>query len=85
MQIAGLEIAGDTAVMQLIIRFADEYVKVIEAFHRTVAFAKRSWVKKAGLPSRSLAAPTHCDHVGPPTLCSGVAAPKAFGAGGEGS
>ena len=51
-----VEIARYAAVMQLIVRFADEYVNVMEAFHRTVAFAKRSWVKKAGLPSRSLAA-----------------------------
>ena len=61
----GLEIAGYTAVMQLIIRFADEYVNVMEAFHRIVPFAKRSWVKKAGLPSRSLAVPTQCDRSWP--------------------
>ena len=47
----GLEIAGYTAVMQLIIRFADEYVNIMEAFHRTVAFGEtimgeESWPAK---------------------------------------
>jgi hypothetical protein len=32
---AGVEIARYAAVMQLIIRLADKYVNIMEAFHRT--------------------------------------------------
>jgi len=70
--------------MHLAVSFADENVNVVEAVHQTVSPPAYSR-KNTGLPSRSLLELRVDVRNGPPTLRSGVAAPKAFGAGGEGN
>jgi len=52
---SGVDITRYAAVMHLIIILANEYVNIMEAFHRTSrGIAEGSSAKKAGLPSRSL-------------------------------
>lgn len=49
---AGVEIARYAAVMQLIIRPADKYVNIMEAFHRTNRGACEAIITEDGWPAK---------------------------------
>jgi hypothetical protein len=49
---AGVEIARYAAVMQLIIRLADNYVNIMEAFHRTNRGACEAIITEDGWPAK---------------------------------
>ena len=79
------EIASHSGITFLGINFANQYVNVIESEADVRRHISIDVIGLAGLPSRSLAAPDiGFAPFGPPPLHYGVAAPKAFGAGGKG-